>query len=72
MIINRTLLSKVIHSCLKQISLKRFENGSFVTPLEINQILQENILEMNLDISSEENYDLYLSVLEELQDYIKS
>lgn len=71
MIKNKSLESEVIHSCLKLISSKRFEKNVSISTLEVNRILQETITEMNYDLSQEDNYNIYLSIIEELQDYIQ-
>ena len=66
---NEELISEIIYSCLLLISKKRFEPKK-ISSVEIDQIIQDTIDEHNLDISCDDNYEIYLSVLNELQEFI--
>ena len=66
---NEELISEIIYSCLLLISKKRFEPKK-ITSVEIDEIIQDTINEHNLDISCDDNYEIYLSVLNELQEFI--
>lgn len=66
---NEELFSEIIYSCLLLISKKRFEPKK-ISSVEIDQIIQDTIDEHNLDISCDDTYEIYLSVLNELQEFI--
>jgi len=66
---NEELISEIIYSCLLLISKKRFEPKK-ISSVEIDEIIQDTINEHNLDISCDDNYEIYLSVLNELQEFI--